>query len=178
MAATVPTTSREALCTLTIAPMRMASSVSSSASSLTVICEPATAITRPTLSMRAVLFDERRSATARLRRPFLSMEPSRHRSSTVENFHIALTGGTTPPGKATPVDRHGFDHRKDLTLGNQPECFARASGDPREQALIADTQLHVDSAFLDRDQFFDPAGQHVQRADACGRRNREDHVAC
>ena len=78
--------------------------------------------------------------------------------------------------EAASVDRDRFDHRKDLPARDQTECFARAPGHPRQQALATEAKLNFECPLLDRDQRLDPPRQHIQCADPDRRSQREDHV--
>src|SRR5438552_11010889 len=116
--------------------MRTGSSVSASTSRVAVICEPATATTRPRmLSMRAAPI--RCVATCR---SHLCRSIS---NSAVQHLDILIEiGGLALPRQAAPIDCDRFDYGEDLASGSEAQRLAGAPGHPRKQAFAAEAELY------------------------------------
>src|SRR5262245_64090514 len=67
--------------------------------------------------------------------------------------------------KAAAIDRDGLDHGEDLASWDEAERRPGAPGHPRQQPLLAEAELDLESSFLDRDERLDTGRQDVQGAD-------------
>src|SRR3954453_15773308 len=116
--------------------MRTGSSVRASTSRVAVICEPATATTRPkVLSIREVLCDAGRFPAVVVARQYSI--------SAVEVFHSVIKlGAFALPRPARPIDFRPFDHGEDRASGGKAQRFARSSGDSCQQTFGAEAELH------------------------------------
>ena len=85
-------------------------------------------------------------------------EGERRRKSEIENLELVVsTAGFAAPRKITLVNRDRFDHGEDLPSRSQAEGLTRTPGHSGEQVLVAEAELHLESAFFDRDQPLDPS---------------------
>src|ERR1700751_2071513 len=118
--------------------MRTGSSVRASTSRVAVICDPATATTRPImLSIREVLFDAGRFPAI--------VVAKQYSISAVEGFHPVIeVGGFALPRKAAPVDCDRFDQSEDLASNDETQRLARTPGYSRQQSFAAEPELHFE----------------------------------